>query len=193
MALTPKQMSSMNKSKNQRNNPYKQRPKVSYFDRQESQYGALWLNQKEPRNMMNEIKQVIRDLAKQNIDIPKHAHYFGENMILNFAINEVDNQLIKYTTIYNALSYYTYNMGLQNVKIENNVILTMEQYKNLMILYTALSNCFHTIRVNGELHGNLERLYYFLNNCSAKHYMEDEDISKDVFEKEGDYYDYTGY
>lgn len=177
-APNQKQLNIIAKNRNNQNNPDKRRKLFSYFDKQEQQYGSMWLLQKNPANFRLECKQIIRDLARQNIDLEKHSHYFNELIIINSLINECTQFSEKYNVLNNALEYYNYNMAIQNIPISPEFISVMSEYRSLLIFYSHMLVTFRNIFLTKNTNDLLQELYNFISGTNGKFYIEDDTITQ---------------
>lgn len=158
------------KTQNDRNSKNYRRKVKSYFDKEEERNGQDWIMKKDQKLMEKEVKSIIRDLVRCNIDIEQHGHYFTNHLILSCMIKELEMQYRRHYVLHYSLDFLLKsNMGLPNyyagVEHEEHVLSSM---------YYKLLDTFTKIKVTGDVIVHLNNLYVILNNHDGKFFIGDD-------------------
>ena len=152
----------------------KQAPRPSYFDNQEQRLGASWLMKKTGDDMRREVKAIIRDLVRMNIDINLHGHYFTETLIISNLIRECEEQYRRYQGMSEMANVYFRYGQMIGVVPHPQYAAIKHEVEIVSSMYYALLNTFYQINATQDAGGHLFNLYNILEKSDARNFIDDD-------------------
>lgn len=119
--------------------------KNNYFKQMINRYGPDFIYEKrmERGGLLNEPPRIFKDLIRNKIDFDKESEYFYDKELLDVLITNATNNLLHFSTLYNAMVMYINSKPVNQIELDcfNK---TKTQYELYGFIYNCLTNFKNT-------------------------------------------------